>query len=170
MGKLAVMGICLALCGCQRTPGEVFEKVLVDFGVREQPAGYVSDSDRVFERLAEVGRAEMKRMNYANRQGETRFQESAGFDGQYYREVKVYENFFPIDIQSTSKAGTQDRGYVGYIEYAYRMYQSVRTNKRTDAAAEQADIPTDVTGRDKYRYNFTSSSQWDGEPGHPTKR
>ena len=37
--KLALVGVALLLCACQRTPSEVMQKVKYDFGVGEKPEG-----------------------------------------------------------------------------------------------------------------------------------
>src|SRR5690606_26575285 len=90
----------LLAVGCAGNGGGVVDKVLVDFGVREPGADYVSGTDRVFERLDGVGNQEMRRMNVENRQGTVQYQEdSGGLSGRYYREVKVYERHQPLDAQ-----------------------------------------------------------------------
>src|SRR5690606_21690764 len=102
------------LCSCESTPGGVVNKVMVDFGLKEKPEGYVTGTDRVEDRLAQVGQTELKRLNIANRDGEVKFEEGEGLTGKYYKEVKVYENFYPIEAQPVSRAQADDRGYVGY--------------------------------------------------------
>ncbi|HIJ64364.1 MAG TPA: hypothetical protein HPP77_00325 [Candidatus Hydrogenedentes bacterium] len=170
MKKFAAIVMCLGLWACQRTPGEVVEKVLVDWGVKEEPEGYVTGSDRVFERLREVGRSEMRRMNYEARHGEVKFQEDAGIGGKFYKEVKVYEDCRPVDVRARAKSSKSERGYVGFIDYTYRIYQSARKSSRTEAEAETADTLTDIAGRDTYRYHFTGGGQWDGGEGELAKR
>lgn len=165
-----LVGLVLLLCSCQRTPSQVVDKVLVDFGVREQPEGHVSGADRVFERLAGVGRTEIKRLNQEVRHGEVKFQEEKGLRGKYYKEVTVFEDFHPLDAQATSRTSDNDRGFVGYIEYSYRKFQSVRTSGRTEAAAQSADIPTDQTGSEVYRYRFGPGGEWDGTKGEKVRR
>ena len=169
MKKLIMILLCLGLAACQRTPNQVFDKVLTDFGVREQPEGYVSGSDQVFQNLDVVGNTELKRLNLEERQGEIKFQED-GIRGMYYKEVKVYEAYYPIDAQPISRSVEGTRGYNGYIEYAYRVYQSPRRNSRVEAAAESANIPTDIQGRESYRYSFNASGAWNGGKGERTRR
>jgi len=123
----------VVLSACQRTPGEVVDKVLTDFGVREKPEGYETASDHVFNRLSAVGSAELKRMNQEGRHGEVKFQDEGGLSGKYYKEIKVYEAFHPLEATSVSRTTQNERGFVGYIEYDYRIYQSPRTTNRTEA-------------------------------------
>lgn len=162
----------ILLAGCT-TGGHdsVMDKVMYDFGVGEAPEGYVSGADRVFERLAEVGDTEMKRLNTAGRHGEIKFQED-GLHGKFYKSVKVYENAYPLDAQSTSR-NSQSResgSYLGYIEYAYTVYESVRKDTRAEAAAESANIATSDTGRETYRYRFSEGGNWNGAKGEFTRR
>lgn len=170
MKKLALALLCLALTSCQRSPSEVADKVLADFGLKDRPEGYVSGADQVSDRLAQVGETQMKRMNLRYRDGEVKFQEEGGLQGKYYKEVRVYEQARPIDAQPVSKGPTGERGYNGYIEYEYRVYQSERKPNRTEAAAAPADVPTDIRGRETYRYRFTPAGTWDGGEGEQVKR
>jgi len=168
--KLFLVLLALGLAACQRGPDEVFDKVLVDFGLREKPEGYVSGADTVVDRLQAVGDTEMKRMNQEARHGEIKFQED-GLRGLYYKEVKVYERCYPLDAQPVSASSqTDSRGYVGYIEYAYRVYQSPRKSNRAEATAESATISTDEQGRETYRYNFGPGGVWDGGKGERARK
>lgn len=169
--RYAVLGcLCLAMLGCETGPGGVADKVLSDFGLRERPEGYVSGGDRVFQRLNTVAAAEMKRMNMESRHGEVKFQDDAGFGGKFYKEVKQYEDSHPLDAQPVSRAAEGERGFVGYIEYRYRMYQSERRDTRAEAEALSASIPTDKSGSEMYRYRFNSGGNWDGQEGERTNR
>jgi len=159
----------VAVVGCARTPGEIAEKVAYDFGIGERPEGYVTASDRVMENLTQVAEVEMKRMNMAQRHGEVKFQDEGGLRGSYYKEVKTYESFYPLDARAVSKSVDGDRGFVGYIEYTYRVYQSERKANRTEAAAASANIATSETGREAFRYRFSSGGVWDGRPGELTR-
>jgi len=159
----------LALCACQSTPNEVVNKVLVDFGLREKPEGYVSGGDKVFERLNAVGETELQRINAAARGGEVKFQAESGLRGKYYKEVRVYETFYPLDVKPVAKGHEVDRGYVGYIQYAYRVYQGQPKSTRAEAAAERASILTNETGRETYRYTLNASGQWNGTKGERTR-
>lgn len=169
MKRLSFLLLCLGLAACQRTPDQVFDKVLTDFGIREQPEGYVSGTDQVFKNLDLVGSTELKRLNLEERQGEVKFQED-GIRGMYYKEVKVYEAYYPIDAQPIARTTDGARGYNGYIEYAYRIYQSQRKGTRVEAANEPANIPTEVQGRESYRYGFNASGVWNGGKGERTRR
>lgn len=164
-----LLGGMLLLAGCQRGPGEVMDKVLTDFGVRERPEGYQSESDKVYERLNEVGKVEMKRLNLEQRQGEVKFQED-GLRGQYYKEVKVYENFYPLDAQSNARSTDGNQAFSGYIEFAYRIFQSPKKTSRAEAMAETASIPTDTQGRESYRYGFGPGGVWDGAKGERVRK
>ena len=157
--------ICMALISCQTPEGGVLNKVLTDFGLREKPEGYVSESDKVFEALNGVGGVEMKRMNTELQHGTVKFQKDGELKGKYYKEVKVYESYYPVDAQKVNRSGESLAGFEGYLEYAYRMYQSPRKDSGTEAEAATAGIPTDETGRDKFRYTFTPSGEWNGSKG-----
>jgi hypothetical protein len=161
----------LLIAGCQSSSeGGVVNKVLADFGLKERPEGYVAPSDRVFERLDEVGAGELKRLNMENRRGEIKFQED-GPRGLYYKETKFYEDYYPLDAQVThsSPTDTDSHTYNGYIEYSYRVYQSARKQTRAEAEAESADIPTDEMGRETYRYRFNAGGAWMGGKGERVK-
>jgi hypothetical protein len=166
--KIAVAVMLLVFAGCQRTPGEVTNKVLTDFGLRDRPEGYVSESDKVFQKLGEVGAVELKRMNENQGKGEVKFQQD-GLRGMYYKEIKVYENFSPVDASAATRTDKDSTTYCGYIEYGYRIHQSERVPTRTEALAQAATIPTDTEGREVYRYTFDSSGAWDGSKGQRVK-
>ena len=168
--SLVVVAICSALCSCHRTPGEVMDKVLGDFGLRERPEGYVSGSDKVVANLTAVGESEIKRLNLAEQHGTVKFQKEGGLQGKYYKEVKVYENFFPIDAQPVGRTAAYEGGYYGYIDYEYRIYQSERKSTGSEASSENASIATDETGRETYRYSFGTGGAWNGVKGDKTKR
>lgn len=169
MRRVAVVIVCSVLAGCASGPAGVVDKVLQDFGVRDRPEGYLSGADRVFERLGELGKSEIKRMNMEARNGEIKFEDTAGLRAKYYKEVKVYENSYPLDASPTSRTTAHERGYVGYIEYSYRVFQSPRKSNRTEAAAERATIPTYERGREKYRYRFSGGGLWSGGKGEKVK-
>ena len=162
--------ICVTMVGCETGPGGVADKVLADFGLRERPEGYVSGTDRVVDRLDTVAQTEMKRMNMEARHGEVKFQDDAGFGGKFYKEVKKYEDSHPLDAQPVSRASERQRGFVGYVEYRYRIYQSERRDTRAEVEALSANIPTDDGGSEVYRYRFNSGSIWDGQDGERTNR
>jgi hypothetical protein len=169
--KLSLVILCaVVVCGCQRGPSEVADKVLADFGLREQPEGTVTGSDKVMDRLATVGKMEMSRMNVKGREGEVKFQEDEGLQGKYYKEVKKYDAARAVDATAVSNPAQSDRGYVGYIDYSYEIYQSERRNTKVEAAALDADIPTGVRGRETYRYNFSSGGAWQGGEGELVKK
>ena len=161
--------LCMGFAGCQRGPGGVARKMGQDFGILKRPEGYVSGADAVYMRLDEVAKTEIKRLNVAQRQGEIKYQQD-GLRGMYYKEVKVYEEYFPLDARQKPRAAHDEGGYNGYIEYAYRYYQSVRKPTRTEALTEPAAVPTDREGREVYRYSFTGSGTWDGSKGQRTRR
>ncbi len=162
--------LCGSLVGCQSSPDGVMNTVLVDFGLREKPEGYVSGSDKIYESLNEVGATEMKRMNLENQHGAVKFQQEGDYRGKYYKEVKVYESFYPIDVRPVSRSSTEEGGYNGYLQYTYRVYQSARKDSRTDAEAETADIATDETGDEVYRYSFSTGGAWNGSKGQKSKK
>lgn len=145
------------------------DKVLTDFGIKEKPEGYVSESDKAFQRLDEVGKTELKRLNIEERHGEIKYEEQ-GLRGFYYKEVKVYDNYYPLDVQPVAHASDGGMGYTGYIEYSYRVMQSPKKTSRAEASAEVASIPTDNQGRDTFRYNFGPGGIWDGGKGERAKR
>lgn len=164
------MGILLSACSSGREGG-VVNNVMSDFGLKAKPEGYQSEADQVMQRLGNVGPAELKRLNIAEQQGHVKFQQDGELKGKYYKEVKVYESFYPTDAQAVSRAGNSDadRGFTGFIDYAYRMYQSPRKASSSEAEAESASIPTDITGRETYRYNFGGSGEWNGGKGEKVR-
>jgi len=170
--KLVVILLALmlgaGLGACRRSPGEVGHKVLQDFGIEKRPDDYVAPSDKIFGTLNDVGKVELKRLNQLHRTGEIKYQED-GIHGRYYKEQKVYEGFFPLDVKSVSRTGRDERGYNGYIEYGYRIYQSPRESTRTEALMESASIPTMEEGREIYRYRFGGGGTWDGNKGQKSR-
>ncbi|MFO7973638.1 MAG: hypothetical protein R6V12_03285 [Candidatus Hydrogenedentota bacterium] len=166
---LSVVLACVVV-GCATDGGSVVEKVKYDFGIGEKPEGYVPISELVMKRLDSVGEMEMKRMNREARHGEIKFQDEGGLKGKFYKQVKVYENAIPLDASATSRGSTEDRGYVGYIEYVYRMYESPRKSRRAEAEAEPATIRTGESGHEVYRYRFGPTGVWDGGEGERTRR
>lgn len=168
--KLGMALVVAMLAGCQHSPGEVADKVLQDFGLKARPEGYVPASDKVFQKLGAVGETELKRMNADGRHGEIKFQEQ-GVSGQYFKEVKVYEKAYPLDARTNTGGSSRALGpaYTGYIEYSYQYFQSARKPTRVEAEAESANIPTGVTGRETYRYNFSGAGVWDGVKGEKAK-
>lgn len=169
--QLGIVILALLLCSCQGgRQGNVLDNVLGDFGLKERPEGYVSGADKVMQNLEGVGRSEMRRMNIANRQGEILYQTNSEGEGRYYKKVKVYGNYYAQRARAVTRSNDDDRGYVGFIEYSYRVYESARKRNRTMAAAEEASIATDKTGRETYRYNFSSSGNWRGGKGELTKK
>ena len=167
---IVVLALVLAagLGACRRSPGEVTHKVLQDFGLEKRPDDYVPPSDRIFGALSNVGKVELKRLNQLHREGEIKYQED-GLQGRYYKEQKVYEGFYPLDVKPVAKTGRDDRGYNGYIEYAYRIHQSPRKPTRTEALMESASIPTMDEGREIYRYHLSGGGRWDGSKGQKAR-
>ncbi len=153
---------CLCLAGCQSGGGGVGQKVLADFGIGEHPEGYVSGSDKVYQQLDTVGQTEIKRMNSEGREGKIKFEQD-GLKGRYFKEVKVYETARPVDVKAST--ASSDHGFVGFIEYEYRMFRGADKPTRAEAGAQSADISTDTTGRETMRYNFSMSGTWDGGKG-----
>ena len=174
MKKVAVFALCALMTACASSGGSsggVVDKVMTDFGLRAKPEGYVEPSDKVFAKLNDVGKAEMRRMNAAQGHGEVKFQsDGSALGGQYYKEVKRYESFQPLDAERLSRSTQAQRGYVGYIDYKYRVYQSERTSSRTKATTLRATIPTDIEGHETYRYKFGPGGGWDGGRGELTHR
>jgi hypothetical protein len=164
-----VLLIGTAIAGCAGQNGQTpLETVMTDFGLKEKPEGYVSGTDKVYERLNDVGASEMKRMNLAARLGEVKVEED-GLQVRYYKEVKEYVSYYPLDAQAVQKAAERDRGYVGYLEYRYRMLQGPRKPTRTEAQAESATIPSGEEGRETFRYKFNAGGTWDGGKGELAK-
>ena len=159
---------CLSLAACQTDSGSVTEKVLADFGLGERPEGYVSGSDRVYEQMDNVGTTEMKRLNAIERHGEIIF-EGEGVRGKYFKQVKIYESYYPIDARPVPGGGTRSRGFTGLIEYRYRLFRGTPKGTQTEAAAESASIDTGTEGKEVYRYNFSPGGVWNGGSGERTK-
>lgn len=169
MKCLYLLCVPVILTACQSSPGSIAQKVMADFGIGEHPEGYVSGSDRVFEQLESVAKTEMTRMNASGRHGEIKY-EGEGLRGRFFKEVKVYESYFPLDAHAVSGGASRDRGFVGVIEYRYRIFRGAEHNTRAAAASESASIPTDIEGREAYRYTFSMGGVWDGAPGERARR
>ena len=169
MKNLIMAALCIAMAGCASTPGSVMEKVQYDFGLGEKPEGYVTGADRVMQALPKVAESEMKRLNTAQRHGSVKFQEEGTLRGQYYKEAKVYERYFVLDARATPRGSQDEIAFNGYVDYAYRIYESERKNTRSEAEAASANISTDVTGRDSFTYDFSGGGVWNGRPGEPAK-
>lgn len=165
MKKLAMIIAVLCMAGCQGQNGQgVMGTVMSDFGLAEKPEGYVSGSDKVYEGLNAVGEVEIKRMNQAERLGTVKVEED-GLKTSYYKEVKEYTSYYPLDAQAASKAADRERGYVAFLEFRYRILQGPRKPNRTEAQAESATVDTGKEGRETYRYRFNSGGTWDGVRG-----
>ncbi|HOD50441.1 MAG TPA: hypothetical protein PLM14_09970 [Candidatus Hydrogenedentes bacterium] len=170
MKKFLTFALICTVTGCGTGGGSVIEKVKYDFGIGEKPEGYVSTADIVMGRLSSVGQTELKRMNREGRHGEIQFQDEGGLKGKYFKRVKVYEDAVPLEAGAVSRGATDDRGYLGYIEYTYQMYESARKNTRAEAEAESATVRTGETGREVYRYRFGATGVWDGGEGERSRR
>lgn len=172
MKRLALAALMAFAAGCGSSGGGsgVADKVLTDFGLREKPDGYVEPSDKVYDRLDTVGKQEMSRMNAESRHGVVKFEQSGTLGGAYYKEVKLYEDYRPIDAQRMSRNSQSERGYVGFIDYTYRIFQSERRPNKTEVDALSATIPTGDEGRETLRYTFGPAGEWNGYPGEPVRR
>ena len=174
MRTFGLISLCLLAAGCASdSQTGVMDKVLQDFGLQDRPEGYVSGSDRVFASLGSLARTELKRLNTENRRGEIKFDDRGlgGFAGRYYREVKIYEKYYPLEaMPSTRVDAGRSRGFIGYVEYEYRIYQSARVSNRTLAAVEPANVATDIRGRETYRYRFNGGGTWMGGKGERVRR
>jgi hypothetical protein len=156
----------LLLAGCNSNVGST---VLQDFGLQERPDDYVSGREKVLESMRTVGATEMKRLNIAERHGELEYDDSDELRGKYFKRVKVYTRAYPIEANPIGRSGNRkEQGFTGLIEYSYEYYEGKRVPNRTEAQATDAVIPTGITGRDMYRYKFTSSGTWDGAKGSLT--
>lgn len=156
------------LAGCASAPDGVVNKVLSDFGLKERSEEFSQGSQGVFKNLNGVATAEMKRMNQVEQHGSVKFQREGELHGKYYKEVKVYEAYYPTDVRPITGSSTSG-GYHGYIDYQYRLHQSMRKDTAAAAEAESADIATDITGRESYRYTFGQGGAWDGVKGEKSK-
>lgn len=168
MKRLAwFLTVSAVLTGCSSGAGS---KVLQDFGLQERPEGYVSGSERVFDRLNDVGKTELSRLNREDRDGEIRYDDIEALRGKYYKVVKVYNRYYPLDSNPSSRTSVDSRrGYVGYIEYAFEYYEGPRRNTRAEAIAELAVIPSGERGRETYRYRFNTSGVWNGAKGERSR-
>jgi hypothetical protein len=158
--------LCLAAAGC----GSTGDKVLQDFGIKDRPEDYVSGADRVMVTMQEVGKVEMDRLNAAQRRGEVQYDNSDPLHGRYFRRVRVYESYHPLDANAATRTSqNQPVSFIGYMEYAFQVYESERVETRTEAATLAADIPTGRRGRETYRYKFDSAGTWNGARGESFK-
>ncbi|MDZ4858826.1 MAG: hypothetical protein SGI88_07560 [Candidatus Hydrogenedentes bacterium] len=169
LAGLASVLILLA-SSCQSDGGNVVEKVKYDFGIGEKPEGYESMSDKIMTRLEAVGKTELRRMNVEGRHGTIEFQQESNLQGKYYKQVKLYESYTALEAVPVSRGSQGDRGFIGYVQFTYRMMQSERKSNRTEAEAETASIRTDVVSRETYRYTFGPGGTWDGNTGELTTR
>ncbi len=160
------------LAGCATgTNQSVVDKVMTDFGLREPGEGYEQPSDTVFARLDQVGEVELRRLNTDARQGEVKFQDLGELRGRFYKEVKQYTGFVPLDAQKISRgARHNDAGYHGFIEYSYVVMQSERFETRAEAELASATVNTGVRGSEVYRYKFGRAGGWSGGKGELTNR
>lgn len=160
------MIVCAAVfAGCG---GNVGQTVMQDFGLQERPDDYVSGTDRVMQSMQVVGETELKRLNTENRRGELVYDDSENLQGRFYKKVKVYTRAYPLEASPEARrSNRKNSGYVGIIEYSYQIYEGRREPNRTEAEAADAEIPTGITGRDRFRYRFTSSGNWTGNKGEP---
>lgn len=156
--------------GCGSAPGGVGNKVLTDFGIRKPDEGVTTGTDLVYQKLPDVGKAEIDRLNALERRGTIKFKQD-GLHGTYVKRVKRYESVYPVDARpiSNNSQTTGLTGFKGYIEYSYRYYESAPKLSSTEAQAADADIPQDEQGREGYRYTFTSGGTWDGGKGQRTR-
>ena len=169
MKKFMAVLIGLGMVGCAGQNGQTpMDTVMTDFGLKEKPEGYVSGSDKVYDRLNEVGASEIKRMNQDARLGEVKVEED-GLQVKYYKEVKEYVSYFPLDAQANTVAADRERGYIGYLEYRYRVLQSPRRPTRTEAQAESATVPVGDEAKETFRYKFNAGGIWDGGRGEQTR-
>ena len=90
--------VCVCVAGC----GGVGNKVLQDFGIQERPEGYESGAERVLSRMGDVGKAEMNRLNIEKRRGEVRYDGADPLHGKYYKLMKVYERYYPLDANAST--------------------------------------------------------------------
>lgn len=159
---------CAALVLIAGCGGNVGQKVKYDFGIGEAPEGHVSVTDRIMERLPEVGATEMQRFNAESRQGEIVFVQEDEFRGKFHKEVRVYERAIPIEAKAAPRTASQrdTRNFYGYVDYIYNIYRGPGRDSRAEAQADSATIPTGESGRVTYRYKFGSSGSWNGGRGH----
>ncbi len=169
-GAAGLMVVAL-IAGCATGDDNVSvtEKVKYDFGIGEKPEGYVTATDKIMDRLDGVGKTEMKRMNSSSRHGEILFQEDDELKGMFYKETKRFESYLVLDARSVTRSSQQGRGYVGFVEYTYQVYQGERRSTRAEAAAQPANIRTEQRGREVLRYNFGPSGTWDGSEGETAR-
>lgn len=159
---LPAIFLCVAVAGC----GSTGDKVLQDFGIKDRPEDYVSGADRVMATMQDVGKVEIDRMNTAQRRGEVLFDNTDSLKGRYFRRVREYESFHPLDANAATRTQqNQPVSFVGYIEYDYQVYESTRADTRAEASTLPADIPTGRRGRETYRYKFDAVGNWNGGRG-----
>lgn len=167
MRKLILCSCFAVLAGCG---SNVSQTVMQDFGLQDRPDDYVSGEERVLVNMRSVGERELKRLNTEHRRGEIVYEEGENFQGQYFKQVKVYEKAYPISASPEGRRANRTvSGYSGTIEYSYQYFEGRRESNRTNAEATDAVIPTGRGGRDRYRYHFTTSGNWDGNEGEKVR-
>jgi len=167
--KTILLAILLLAPACTTPEGGVAKKVLTDFGLKERPEEYVSRSDAIRQKLGDVGNVEIKRLNRVSQNGTPELEES-NFAVRYYRAVKVYEQFYPMDVRAIPKSARGAKGFNANIEYRYRIYESTRKKSRAEARTSLANIATDTQGLESYRYHFSQGGTWDGAKGNKSRR
>lgn len=169
VNKNILLAILLLAPACTTPEGGVANKVLSDLGLKERPEGYVSRADTIRQGLGDIGNVEIKRLNREAQNGKLELEE-AGFTVRYYRAVKVYEQYYPMDVRAISRSSRGTQGFNATIEYRYRMYESTRKESRAEALTALANIPTETQGRETFRYRFSQGGTWDGAKGNKTRR
>ena len=163
MRKLFIVPLILVMAGCGSNVGQT---VMQDFGLQDRPDDYVSGEDRVFQSMRAVGDTELKRLNTENRRGEIVYEDAGNLQGKYYKRVKRYDRAYPLDATPEGRRSNRVvQGYSAIIEYSYEIYEGRRESNRTNAEATDAEIPSGERGRDRFRYHFSTSGNWDGNEG-----
>jgi hypothetical protein len=164
--NLCFVLILLSITGC----GSVGNTVMQDFGLQERPDDYESGSDKVLKAMENVGKSELSRLNLSQRRGEIAYQKK-DLSTLYYKTMKKYRRSYPIEANSKSRnSQSKSKGFIGYIEYDYEIYESARFINRVEAEAAPAEIPSGQRGREVYSYKFTTSGTWNGQRGSLVSR
>lgn len=156
----------VALLGFSACSG-VGDKVMQDFGLQERPADYEAGTDRASDELERVGKTEMARLNNDAREGEVVLRSENEAVGTYFRERKIYESYKVLDsFATTGRRGTgSDRGFSGYIEYTYEVYESLPAENRLLAERAPTTVSTGRRNTTVLRYEMNAAGRWNGSPG-----
>mgnify|MGYP003501498184 CR=1 FL=1 len=85
-------------------------------------------------------------------------------------EKAIRDKLASIGVGPGKAFNFKDLSLAHKAELLIGMKQGEKFPVRTEAEAAPANISTDVTGKETYRYSFGPGGTWDGAPGEGTSR